>query len=208
MLIINLLLKIKKKYKFNIETSKKFLEINNWNYNKTINYINNIKKNFFFKSYKFYSIISINKNLKIYLIKILFNSELINNSIILKNFIKKLYFLDFNYKNLINKLIFLSLELKEEIYLNKFLIFLNKNILYYNHKNLFFCLIKFKKIIINLCYNIIFNKTNFLKFNKCKKNLLKQKNIQTEKNILNSLDYNNIIYSILINKNGFYFFYE
>ncbi|MFI4913469.1 MAG: hypothetical protein ACH6QR_00465 [Candidatus Carsonella ruddii] len=208
MLIINLLLKIKKKYKFNIETSRKFLEINNWNYNKTINYINNIKKNFFFKNYKFYSIISINKNLKIYLIKILFNSELINNSIILKNFIKKLYFLDFNYKNLINKIIFLSLELKEEIYLNIFLIFLNKNILYYNHKNLFFCLIKFKKIIINLCYNIIFNETNFLKFNKCKKNLLKQKNIQTEKNILNSLDYNNIIYSILINKNGFYFFYE
>ncbi|XRA05442.1 MAG: hypothetical protein ACN6LP_00095 [Candidatus Carsonella ruddii] len=208
MLIINLLLKIKKKYKFNIETSKKFLEINNWNYNKTVIYINNIKKNFFFKNYKFYSIISINKNLKIYLIKILFNSELINNSIILKNFIKKLYYLDINYKNLINKITFLSLELKEEIYLNKLLIFLNKNILYYNHKNLFFCLIKFKEIIINLCYNIIFNKTNFLKFNKCKKNLLKQKNIQNENIILNSLNYNNIIYSILINKNGFYFFYE
>ncbi|MGK2912669.1 MAG: hypothetical protein ACSLEI_00100 [Candidatus Carsonella ruddii] len=208
MLIINLLLKIKKKYKFNIETSKNFLKINNWNYIKTIKYINNIKKNFFLKKYKFYSIISINKNLKIYLIKILFNSEIINSSLILKKFIEKLYFLDINYKNLIKKIIFLSLELKENIYLNKFLIFLNKNILYYNHKNLFFCLVKFKKIIINLCYNIIFNKTNFLKFNICKKNLLKQKNIQNNEIISNLLNYNNIIYSILINKNGFYFFYE
>ncbi|MFI4883718.1 MAG: hypothetical protein ACH6QQ_00710 [Candidatus Carsonella ruddii] len=208
MLIINLLLKIKKKYKFNIETSKKFLEINNWNYIETINYINNIKKNFFFKKYNFYSIISINKNLKIYIIKILFNSSLINNSTILEKFIKELYFLNINYKNLINKIIFLSLELKEEIYLINFLILSNKNILYYNHKNLFFCLIKFKKIIINLCYNIIFNKTNFLKFNKCKKNLLNQKNIQNNEIILNLLNYNNIIYSILINKNGFYFFYE
>ncbi|MFI4883884.1 MAG: hypothetical protein ACH6QK_00685 [Candidatus Carsonella ruddii] len=208
MLIINLLLKIKKKYKFNISTSKKFLEINNWNYINTINYIDNIKKNFFFKNYKFYSIISINKNLNIFLIKILFNSNLINNSIILKKFIKELHVLNINYKNLINKIILLSLELKEDIYLNNFLIFSNKNILYYNHKNLFFCLIKFKKIIINLCYNIIFNKTNFLKFNKCKKNLLKQKNIQNNEIILNLLNYNNIIYSILINKNGFYFFYE
>ncbi|MGK2916004.1 MAG: hypothetical protein ACSLEH_00100 [Candidatus Carsonella ruddii] len=208
MLIINLLLKIKKKYKFDLTTSKKFLDINNWNYIKTINYINNIKKKIIFKNYKFYSIISINKNLNIYLIKILFNSNLINNSIILKNFIKKIYFLNINYKNLINKITFLSLELKEDIYLNNFLIFSNKNILYYNHKNLFFCLIKFKKIIINLCYNIIFNKTNFLKFNKCKKNLLKQKNIQNDEIILNLLNYNNIIYSILINKNGFYFFYE
>ncbi|MFI4870085.1 MAG: hypothetical protein ACH6QM_00435 [Candidatus Carsonella ruddii] len=208
MLIINLLLKIKKKYAFNIETSKKFLEINNWNYIKTINYINNIKKDFFYKKYKFYLIITINKNLKIYLIKILFNSNLIHNSIILENFIKKLYFLNINYKNLINKITFLSLELKEDIYLNNFLIFFNNNILHYNHKNLFFCLIKFKKKIINLCYNIIFNKTNFLKFNKCKKNLLKQNNIQDNKIILNSLNYNNIIYSILINKNGFYFFYE
>ncbi|MBY0585499.1 hypothetical protein K5B08_01260, partial [Candidatus Carsonella ruddii] len=73
---------------------------------------------------------------------------------------------------------FLSLKLKEEILLDKCFIFLKKNIFFYNHKNIFFCLINYKKEITNICCHIIFNKINFLKLKICKNNLMNQNYIK------------------------------
>ncbi|UNB92091.1 hypothetical protein ACJEC8_00020 [Candidatus Carsonella ruddii] len=208
MLNVDLILKIKKKYNINIGDCKKFLSLNNWNYNETLKYINNIIKNNIKKKYNFYSIISFTKKFKIFIIKILFNSVIINNSDVLNKFIKEISLIKFNLKIIKKKINLLSLKLKEDFFFEKILIFNLENINFYNHKNLFFCLINFNKKIINLCYNIIFNKINFLKFNICKKNLLKQNNIKNNELILNIINYNNLNYSILINKNGLYFYYE
>ncbi|XOD39005.1 MAG: hypothetical protein ACAF48_00110 [Candidatus Carsonella ruddii] len=209
MLNINLILKIKKEYNLDIGSCKKILEENNWNYSKSILFIKNSVKKNNFKKLKYYSIINIKQNNNIYIIKIIFNSVIINNSVIIDNFKKKINLIKINFKNLKNEINLLSFILKEIIFLEKFLIFLNENIFFYNHKNSFFCLINYKKKIINICCHIIFNKFNFFNFNICKNNLFKQKYIKDEKIFLNQLIcFDSINYLFLINKNGFYFYYE
>ncbi|WP_433927820.1 hypothetical protein [Candidatus Carsonella ruddii] len=209
MLNINLILKIKKKYNFDIGNCKKILESNNWNFEKSIYYIENIIKKNEKNNFNNFSIISVENDDKIIILKIFYKSTIINNSNILNNFKQKISALKLNILILKKEINLLSLKLKEKIFLDKIIIFINKNIYYYNHKNIFFCLLNYKKIITNICCHIIFNKINFLKFNYCRYNLIKQKYIKDDniyvKNIIN---FNYLNYSILINKNGFYFYYE
>ncbi|MGP4128087.1 MAG: hypothetical protein ACTXNS_00105 [Candidatus Carsonella ruddii] len=205
MLNINLIIKIKKKFNFNIGECKKILEKNFWNYEKTINYINNkvIKNNNF--NFNFFSILTIENKKNIFVLKLLYNSVIINNSNILEDF--KLSIKNIDLKEIKKKIVLLSLKLKEIIYLNKILIFLNKNVFFYNHKNEFFCLINYKKKDINLCCQIIFNKLNFINYN-CKNSLKNQFFIQNNLLINKIVDINIINYIFLINKKNAYFYYE
>ncbi|ATX33449.1 hypothetical protein CUN91_00575 [Candidatus Carsonella ruddii] len=209
MLNINLILKIKKEYNFNIGSCKKLLENNNWDYKKTILYIKNSFKKINFTNFKYYSIINIEKKNKIFIIKICYNSTIIDNSTIIENFKKKLILIKIDIKILKNEINLLSFILKDKIFLNKFFIFINKNIFFYNHKNIFFCLINYKKLILNICCHIIFKKINFFNLNICKNNLMKQKYIKNETLFINDIIKNNFInYIFLINKNNIYFYYE
>ncbi|AFP84067.1 putative elongation factor EF-Ts [Candidatus Carsonella ruddii HT isolate Thao2000] len=206
MLNIELIKKIKNKFNLSIGDSKKFLEKNSWNYDKTIHFINNKKMYNINFNYDFFSILTINRNNNIILIKILFNSIIIKNSNIIDKF-KLDIENDFNLKNIKNKIHFLSIKLKENILLDKILIFSNKNVYYYNHKNDFFCIIKYKKLIINLCYQIIFKKINFLNY-KCKNSFINQIFIKNNTIINKLINIKTINFIFLINNKNEYFYYE
>ncbi|AFP83875.1 hypothetical protein [Candidatus Carsonella ruddii] len=204
MLNIELIKKIKIKFDLSIGDSKKFLEKNYWNYDKTIIFIKNMMlKNI--KKYSFFSILTIKNNNKIMILKILFNSIIIKNSNIIEKFKLELEKKN-NIINIKEKIFLLSIKLKEKILLDKILIFYNKNIFFYNHKNDYFCLINYKNNIINLCYQIIFNKINFINY-KCKNSLLNQFFIKNNVLIKNLLNIKMINFIYLINKNQ-YFYYE
>ncbi|XZR53022.1 MAG: hypothetical protein ACM3Q5_00115 [Candidatus Carsonella ruddii] len=205
MLNINLIIKIKKEFNFNIGDCKKILEKNFWNYEKTIIYIKNkiIKNNNF--NFNFFSILTIENEKKIFVLKLLYNSIIINNSNILEDF--KLNIKNQTLEKIKEKIILLSLKLKENIYLEKVIIFVNKNIFFYNHKNNFFCLINYKKKKLNLCCHIIYNKINFINY-KCKNSLKNHFFIQNNLLIDTIFNINLINYIFLINKKNAYFYYE
>ncbi|XZR52613.1 MAG: hypothetical protein ACM3Q7_00115 [Candidatus Carsonella ruddii] len=205
MLNINLILKIKKKFNFNIGECKKILENNQWNYEKSIMFIKNkvIKNNNL--KFTFFSILTFENKEKIFVLKLLYNSIIINNSNILEDFKKSIKNITIEF--LKERIILLSLKLKEIIFLEKILIFLNINVFFYNHKNEFFCLINCKKKNLNLCCQIIYNKINFINYkceNSLKNNFLIQNNILINK----IFDVSLINYIFLINKKNVYFYYE
>lgn len=205
MLNIDLILKIKKKFNFNIGECKKILEKNSWNYEKTIEFI----KNQSFKNnnlkFEFYSILTIENKKKIFVFKILYNSIIIKNSNILDDF--RLNIKNININILKEKIILLSLKLKETIFLEKILIFLNVYNIFYNHKNEFFCLINCENNNLNLCCQIIYNKINFINF-KCKNSLKNQFFVKNNLLISTIFNVELINYIILINKKNVYFYYE
>ncbi|WMC20480.1 MAG: hypothetical protein PNH44_00110 [Candidatus Carsonella ruddii] len=205
MLNIDLILKIKKKFNFNIGECKKILEKNSWNYEKTIEFI----KNQSFKNnnlkFEFYSILTIENKKKIFVFKILYNSIIIKNSNILDDF--RLNIKNININILKEKIILLSLKLKETIFLEKILIFLNVYNIFYNHKNEFFCLINCEINNLNLCCQIIYNKINFINF-KCKNSLKNQFFVKNNLLISTIFNVELINYIILINKKNVYFYYE
>ncbi|WGS66690.1 hypothetical protein MEJ65_00115 [Candidatus Carsonella ruddii] len=205
MLNIDLIIKIKKKFNFNIGECKKLLEKNYWNYEKTIMFIKNkiVKNNNL--NFNFFSILTVNNKENIFVFKLLYNSIIINNSNILEDF--KLKIKNINLEKLKEEILLLSLKLKEIIYLEKILIFLNKNVFFYNHKNDFFCLINYKKKNLNLCCQIIYNKINFINY-KCKNSLKNQFFIQNNLLISTIFDITLINYIFLINKKNAYFYYE
>ncbi|BFI90840.1 hypothetical protein [Candidatus Carsonella ruddii] len=205
MLNINLIMKIKKEFNFNIGECKKLLENNSWNYEKTLIFI----KNRMFKNdnlkFNFYSILSFEKKKKIFVFKLLYNSVILNNSNILEDF--KLSIEDTNVEILKEKIELLSLKLKEIVYLDKILIFFNKETCFYNHKNNFFCLINYKKKNLNLCCQIIFNKINYINYN-CRNSLKNQYFIYNNLLIDKIFNVRLINYIFLINKKNAYFYYE
>ncbi|WMC19286.1 MAG: hypothetical protein NVS84_00110 [Candidatus Carsonella ruddii] len=205
MLNIDLIIKIKKKFNFSIGECKKILEKNYWNYEKTIKYIKNknFKNNIL--NFDFFSILTIENKENIFVLKLLYNSIIINNSNILENF--KSSIKNITIKELKEKISLLSLKLKEIIFLEKLLIFSKKNIFFYNHKNNFFCLINYKKKNLNLCCQIIYNKINFINYN-CKNSLKNQFFIQNNLLINKITDVGLLNYIFLINKKNAYFYYE
>ncbi|BCG49238.1 hypothetical protein [Candidatus Carsonella ruddii] len=208
MLNIDLIIKIKKEFNFSIGESKKMLEKNNWDYNKLIYNLkkNNVRKHSF---YNYYSIINVENNNKICIAKVFFNSVILNNSKILEDFKIELSSCILNIKMIIYKVKILSLKLKENIYLSNFLMFTKKNIFFYNHKNSFFCLINYKKKLINICCNVVFNKFNYLMLKKCKNVLINQAYIKDISYNLNQIIEPKFInFIFLMNKHGNYFYYE
>ncbi|AFP83494.1 hypothetical protein [Candidatus Carsonella ruddii] len=206
---ILLLKKLKNKFNFSLGKCKKILEINNWNFNSSITYIKNLfinKDNF----YKYYNILNVYKNDILYIIKIKFNSILLIKSNIFNNFKKKINNLDFIFKEKIfNELKLLSISLNENIFLEKFFMFkINDKYSYYNHNNIFFCLIKFNCLNNkNICYHLISIISLYLNKYKCKFSLLEQKFIKNNNIILKNILKNNILYFFIIN-NKFKFIYE
>ncbi|AFP83684.1 putative elongation factor EF-Ts [Candidatus Carsonella ruddii CS isolate Thao2000] len=208
---ILLLKKLKKNFNFSLGKCKKILEINNWNYNASLKYI----KNFFIinnnnNKYKYYNILNILNNNIIYIIKIKFNSSLLISSNIFNNFKNKIKNLTCLIKEkIIFELKLLSISLNENIFLEKFIFFkINNNYSYYNHNNIFFCLIKFNFLNNkNICYHLISIISLYLNKYKCKLSLLEQNFVKNNSIKVKNILKNNILFFFIIN-NKYKFIYE
>ncbi|AFP84248.1 elongation factor EF-Ts [Candidatus Carsonella ruddii] len=209
--MLNLIIQLRKKTGISINLCKNFLIKNNWNFNNTIKYIEKNKTKSI-KKLNNYSVISLIKNKKIYVLKISYNSIIINNSNIIKNLINNFENQCINKKIIIKILKILSIKLNENVFLEFYFNLINKNLELYNHKNLLMCLVKLKNCNIlsekrDLCYQIISKKIKFIKLKKCIFSIYNQNNIKTNIKFDKFL-INEISYFIYINNKKIKFLYE